>query len=154
MATHSEMRAELDEIRKDDAGLVDCVKCGKTSHYDDTEDVYVPCSLMQGGYQKERHCKECAPRCAVCDGLLDDATLFDLAMRGRHGEASVGMGVAVAVSTCWDERVVREKMHGSCFAALMLFGEYADPIYFHGYEDLAMLGMEEIGKLYKQEMAA
>lgn len=129
----------------DAAGLIFCEGCDEKVLRDETE--LVPYLYRPAGAElvplalsvdKIRLCSGCAPRCTLCDGLLDHGSLFEESFQRTQDEMNVGMGVMVVTT--------QGKMHGGCAAALML-GESDG-------EDLALLSNEEIAAAYTRMVKA
>lgn len=133
--------AEADRMERE--GLCECSKCGNAVEEGTMRSVYLLHSyvgkhpLLITTHQK-KVCRRCAPACVVCDGLLDDATLWERGLRGPLEETQAGMSVAVNTPD--------GSMHGGCAAALML-GEVDG-------EDLATLSKDDIAAAYTRMLMA
>lgn len=132
--------AEADRMELE--GLRQC-ECGDVVEEEDMESVFFlhwengkPSDPLVLSTKKHLVCKKCAPSCTLCDGLLDDATLWERGMRGPLAETQAGMSVEVNTPT--------GKMHGGCAAAEIL-GE-------RDGEDLSLLGSAEIAAAYTRSM--
>ena len=143
--------SERNFARADDAdayqleirGLDRC-SCGQVVPASEMGQVYTLHSDGHGGRwlssKKYPACRECAPRCFMCDGLLDPATLFSEELNNSQAEKDAGRSVAVLTDG--------GLMHAACAAAEMLFGL---PV---GCDELALKSKEEIAAAYTRMVVA
>lgn len=128
-----------EDNRMEAEGLIRCSGCDAHVLFNESEHIHKLINEVNGSrrltVRKIRVCRECAPRCAECDGLLDDASLFEETLRRDVGRAQVGMGVRVEMP--------EGPMHGGCAAANLLMSEG-----WEGCDELALLSREQIAEAY------